>query len=187
MARAAAKVIMSRETLQRIQSGGTKKGDVLAVAEIAAIQAAKRTWDLIPMCHPIALTGVDIAFTVGDDAPILPPSITIEATVRCKGVTGVEMEALTAVSVAALTIYDMCKAVQKDMRIEGIHLIEKTGGHRDVGDAVLDALPAPKQEIPDVGDAALGVPPPATQEAPDVGDDAHIVPPSTEQETPDDV
>ena len=101
-----------------------KKGDVLSVARIAGIQAAKRTWELIPMCHPLPLTGIDIAFALSDE----PCMVEIRATVSCTGVTGVEMEALTAVSVAALTIYDMCKAVQKDMRITNIRLLEKSGG-----------------------------------------------------------
>ena len=124
VAKAKAKITMNAETLRLIQTGGMTKGDVLAVAQVAGIQAAKRTWELIPMCHPIALTGVDIAFTVDEN----PPAIRIEATARCVGVTGVEMEALTAASVAALTIYDMCKAVQKDMEIGEIYLTEKQGG-----------------------------------------------------------
>ena len=102
--------------------GGMKKGDVLAVAQIAGIQAAKHTASIIPMCHPLLLTGIDLAFS---DAP---DGIAIEARVRCHGETGVEMEALTAVSAAALTIYDMCKAVQRDMEIKNICLLEKSGG-----------------------------------------------------------
>ena len=101
-----------------------KKGDVLAVAQVAGIQAAKHTWEMIPMCHPLPLTGIDLSFALRDD----PCRVEIRATVSCTGVTGVEMEALTAVSVAALTIYDMCKAVQKDMRIHNIRLLTKTGG-----------------------------------------------------------
>ncbi len=101
-----------------------KKGDVLAVAQVAGIQAAKHNWELIPMCHPLPLTGIDITFALSDE----PCMVKIRAAVTCTGVTGVEMEALTAVSVAALTIYDMCKAVQKDMRIENIRLLEKSGG-----------------------------------------------------------
>jgi len=124
MARARAKITMRPETLRLIRTGGVAKGDVLAVAQIAGIQAAKRTWELIPMCHPIALTGVDIAFEMQEN----PPAIQVEATVRCVGVTGVEMEALTAASVAALTIYDMCKAAQKDMEITDLYLLEKSGG-----------------------------------------------------------
>ena len=97
---------------------------MLAVDQVAGIQAAKHTWELIPMCHPLPLTGIDITFALTED----PCMIEIRAAVTCTGVTGVEMEALTAVSTAALTVYDMCKAVQKDMRITNIHLLEKSGG-----------------------------------------------------------
>ena len=121
---AAGEVHMSPETLEKIKSGAMKKGDVLAVAQVAGIQAAKHTWELIPMCHPLPLTGIDITFALTED----PCMVEIRAAVTCTGVTGVEMEALTAVSVAALTVYDMCKAVQKDMRITNIHLLEKSGG-----------------------------------------------------------
>ena len=114
---------MSRETLGRIRSGTVKKGDVLAVAQVAGIQAAKHTWELIPMCHPLPLTGIDISFALLEE----PFRVEITAAVTCTGVTGVEMEALTAVSSAALTIYDMCKAIQKDMRIEHIRLLSKSG------------------------------------------------------------
>ena len=113
---------MSPETAQRIRSGGVAKGDVLAVAQVAGIMAAKRTGEWIPLCHPLRLTGVDLSFTVEEAA------VRIRAEARCKGETGVEMEALTAVSAAALTIYDMCKALQKDMEIGEIHLCRKTGG-----------------------------------------------------------
>lgn len=116
------RIRMSRETAELIRTGGMAKGDVLAVAQVAGIMAAKRTPDLIPMCHTLCLTGVDIAFTLEEGG------VHIRATVRCKGETGVEMEALTAVSAAALTIYDMCKAVQKDMEIGEIRLCRKTGG-----------------------------------------------------------
>ena len=112
------------ETVAAIRSGGVRKGDVLAVAQVAGIMAAKRNWELIPMCHPIRLTGVDISFSL-DEAE---STIGIRATARCKGETGVEMEALTAVSVAALTVYDMCKAVQRDIRIGDICLVRKSGG-----------------------------------------------------------
>ena len=115
---------MSRETLGRIRSGTVKKGEVLAVAQVAGIQAAKHTWELIPMCHPLPLTGIDISFSLLEN----PFRVEITAQVTCSGVTGVEMEALTAVSAAALTIYDMCKAVQKDMRMEHIRLLSKSGG-----------------------------------------------------------
>ena len=121
---AAGEVHMAPDTLERIKSGTMKKGDVLAVAQVAGIQAAKHNWELIPMCHPLPLTGIDIAFALSDE----PCMVEIRATVSCTGVTGVEMEALTAVSTAALTVYDMCKAVQKDMRITNIHLLEKSGG-----------------------------------------------------------
>ena len=123
-ATAAGEIRMARETLEMIRNGTAKKGDVLAVAQVAGIQAAKHNWELIPMCHPLPLTGIDIAFSLCDD----PCMVEIRATVSCTGVTGVEMEALTAVSVAALTIYDMCKAVQKDMHITNIRLLEKLGG-----------------------------------------------------------
>ena len=121
---AAGTVRVSPETLQNIREGTLKKGDVLAVAQVAGIQAAKHTWELIPMCHPLPLTGIDITFALTED----PCMVEIRAAVTCTGVTGVEMEALTAVSTAALTVYDMCKAVQKDMRITNIHLLEKSGG-----------------------------------------------------------
>ena len=123
-ATAAGEVHMSPDTMAHIKNGTMKKGDVLAVAQVAGIQAAKHNWELIPMCHPLPLTGIDIAFALSDD----PCMVEIQATVTCTGVTGVEMEALTAVSVAALTIYDMCKAVQKDMHITNIRLLRKSGG-----------------------------------------------------------
>ena len=116
------KILMNASTVDIIMQGKMKKGDVLSVAQVAGIMAAKRTSDLIPMCHPLQLTGVDISFQVE------PEEIDIRAVVKCKGETGVEMEALTAVSAAALTIYDMCKAVQKDMTICDIKLVEKIGG-----------------------------------------------------------
>ena len=115
-------VRMAPATAERIRTGGIAKGDVLAVAQVAGIMAAKHTGDWIPMCHPVRLTGVDLSFTVEEAA------VRIRAEARCKGETGVEMEALTAVSAAALTIYDMCKAIQKDMEIGDIHLCRKTGG-----------------------------------------------------------
>lgn len=121
-AQAEGRVRMSPETLALIRTGGTPKGDVLAVAQVAGILAAKRTHELIPMCHPLRLTAVDIAFTLEEEA------VHIRSKVKCKGETGVEMEALTAVSAAALTIYDMCKAVQRDMEITGIRLCRKSGG-----------------------------------------------------------
>ena len=124
MAVAAGEIHMAPETMAHIKNGTMKKGDVLAVAQVAGIQAAKHNWELIPMCHPLPLTGIDIAFHLSD----APCMVEIQATVSCTGVTGVEMEALTAASTAALTVYDMCKAVQKDMVITDIRLIKKTGG-----------------------------------------------------------
>ena len=121
---AAGRVRMNRETFALVKSGGMKKGDVLGAAQIAGIMAAKRTPDLIPMCHTLLLSGVDMAFELND----AECTVDITATVRCQGVTGVEMEALTAVSVAALTVYDMCKAVQKDMEITDVRLLSKSGG-----------------------------------------------------------
>ena len=122
-ATAEGRVVMQPETLSMITEGRHKKGDVLAVARIAGIQAAKRTSDLIPLCHPLMLTSVKVQLE-----PESTNTIRIQATCKLAGQTGVEMEALTAVSVAALTIYDMCKAVDKAMQIEGIRLLEKKGG-----------------------------------------------------------
>jgi len=117
-------VVMRAETLAALSAGNLKKGDALGVARVAGIMAAKRTPDLIPLCHPIALTGVTVE--IEPDAAL--PGVRVRAEARVKGATGVEMEALTAVSVACLTIYDMAKAVDRDMRIEGVRLIEKRGG-----------------------------------------------------------
>lgn len=117
-------VTMRHETLDLILSGGMKKGDVLAVARIAGIMAAKKTSDLIPLCHPLVLSSVRVELTPSEDGR----GITIEASVGTTAQTGVEMEALTAVSVAALTLYDMCKAVDRDLTIEHIRLITKSGG-----------------------------------------------------------
>lgn len=121
---AAGRVLVSPETLELIRSGGMKKGDVLGTAQIGGIMGAKNTQHIIPMCHSIMLSGVDIDFSLNDE----DCAVEITATATCTGVTGVEMEALTAVSVAALTIYDMCKAVQKDMVIDNIRLLKKNGG-----------------------------------------------------------
>lgn len=123
-ARAEAFVTMSPQTLQMIMSGNHHKGDVFATARIAGIQAAKRTWELIPLCHPLLLSKVEVKLTA------LPEQnqVRIESLCKLSGKTGVEMEALTAASVAALTIYDMCKAVQKDMVISNLRLLEKSGG-----------------------------------------------------------
>ena len=124
VARAAGFVHMATATLELVRTGGCKKGDVLAVAQVAGIMAAKRCWELVPMCHPIQLTGVDVRFELSG----APCGVAIEAECRCCGQTGVEMEALTAASVAGLTIYDMLKAVQRDMVIDDVCLLEKSGG-----------------------------------------------------------
>lgn len=116
------KIWMKRETVRRIREGEIKKGDVLSVAQIAGIMAAKETSSLIPMCHNLFLTGSDIRFEIQDDG------VEIEAEVTTEGKTGVEMEALTAVSIAGLTIYDMCKSIDKEMKIGQVRLIKKTGG-----------------------------------------------------------
>jgi cyclic pyranopterin phosphate synthase len=118
------RVVMSRATLELIVSGNAKKGDVLGAARLAGIMAAKRTPDLIPLCHPLALSKVTV--DIVPDSKL--PGCVVRATVKVTGPTGVEMEALTAVSVACLTIYDMVKAAERGVRIEAIHLVEKTGG-----------------------------------------------------------
>ena len=125
-------VRMQPETLALIRQGALKKGDVLAVARLAGIMAAKRTAELIPLCHPLAITHVSVDLTLDEQ----PPRVLIEARVKTTGKTGVEMEALTAVSVAGLTIYDMAKAVDRGMRIEAVRLAEKHGGRS--GDVVLE-------------------------------------------------
>lgn len=130
---AAGEVHMKPETLDLIQRGEMPKGDVFSVARVAGIMAAKHTPDLIPMCHPLQLTDVEITFTP-DEASSM---VGIQGRVKCKGVTGVEMEALTAVTVAALTIYDMCKAVDRGIQIRNIRLQRKTGGKS--GDVILEA------------------------------------------------
>jgi cyclic pyranopterin monophosphate synthase len=117
-------VVMSKATLQLIESGNAKKGDVLGTARVAGIMAAKRTADLIPLCHPLALSKVTL--DIESDKKL--PGCRVRCSVKVNGPTGVEMEALTAVSVACLTIYDMIKAVERGVRIEGIHLVEKKGG-----------------------------------------------------------
>lgn len=117
-------IIMSQETLELIKAGNMKKGDVLTVAQIAGISAAKRTSELIPLCHPLQLNSIKIDFQMNPDLP----GVVIQAEVKTSGKTGVEMEALTAVSVAALTIYDMAKSAEKTLRIQNISLIEKKGG-----------------------------------------------------------
>ena len=129
---AAGRVLVNDETFELIKSGGVKKGDVLTVAQVAGIMGAKRTSELIPMCHAVFTSGIDLSLTP-DEAR---KSIEIRASVSCTGRTGVEMEALTAVSTAALTVYDMCKAVQRDMVITDIRLVSKSGGVH--GDFVRD-------------------------------------------------
>ena len=124
---ATASVFLNADTLERIQSNAITKGDVLSIAQIAGISAAKRTWEQIPLCHQIPLTGVEIDFIFAEN----PTAIKIIATVTANYTTGVEMEALSAVTTAALTIYDMCKAVQQDIVIGEIFLLEKTGGKAD--------------------------------------------------------
>ena len=121
---AAGRVLVNPHTFALIKSGGMKKGDVLTVAQIAGVMGAKRTPDLIPMCHPILMGGINLELSLDENRK----SVEITATVTCDGRTGVEMEALTAVSTAALTVYDMCKAVQKDMLITDIRLLRKSGG-----------------------------------------------------------
>ena len=129
VARAAATVNMAKATMDKIRAGSIGKGDVLAVAQVAGIMAAKKNSDLIPMCHPLLLTKADISFELENTA------LHIFSEIRCRGETGVEMEALTAVSVAALTVYDMCKAVQRDMTITDVRLLYKEGGKSGVYEA----------------------------------------------------
>jgi len=121
-------VQLNAGTFGVVTRGEVEKGDVLAVAQVAGIMAAKRTFEIVPMCHPVAITGVDISLTPDEKRF----AIDIKATVRCKGETGVEMEALTAVTAAALTIYDMCKAVQKDIEISDVRLLRKAGGNSGI-------------------------------------------------------
>jgi cyclic pyranopterin phosphate synthase len=124
VARAAGRIRMKPETLRLVAEGGAKKGDVLGVARIAAIQASKRTSELIPLCHPVSLTRVGVEFALDEEAC----AVTCEVSAETFGRTGVEMEALTAVSAALLTVYDMCKAVDRGMVIEHVRLLEKQGG-----------------------------------------------------------
>ena len=121
---AAGRVLVNDETFELIRSGGIKKGDVLTVAQIAGVMGAKRTFELIPMCHIVPLNGIDLELRLDEEKK----SVEISATVSCDGKTGVEMEALTAVATAALTVYDMCKAVQRDIVITDIRLLGKSGG-----------------------------------------------------------
>ena len=125
-AEASVSVLVNAQTFELVKSGGMKKGDVLAVAQVAGIMGAKRTPDLIPMCHKILIDGINLTLTLDDSRH----SIEIRSQVKCKGRTGAEMEALTSASIAALTVYDMCKAVQKDIIITDLKLESKTGGIR---------------------------------------------------------
>ena len=125
-------VVMQKATLDLIMAGGVKKGDVLSVARLAGIMGAKRTPDLIPLCHPLALSSVSVELACDPQRN----AVDITATCKLKGRTGVEMEALTAVAVAALTVYDMCKAVDRGMRIEGVRLLHKSGGKSGTYEAV---------------------------------------------------
>lgn len=127
IAKAYGEVLLNKETLAKVKEERIAKGDVLAVAQVAGIMAAKRNHELIPMCHNIPLESCDISFTIDENAS----KITITSFVKCHHKTGVEMEALMAVSIAALTIYDMCKALQKDIEITNICLLEKRGGKSD--------------------------------------------------------
>jgi len=124
VARAGGRIVMRAATLAMVRAGDAKKGDVLGIARVAAIMAAKRTADLIPLCHPLPLTRVAVAFSLDDAGG----AIAIEVTAETLGRTGVEMEALAAVAAGLLTIYDMCKAVDRGMRIDGVRLLEKSGG-----------------------------------------------------------
>ncbi|MCA0423673.1 MAG: cyclic pyranopterin monophosphate synthase MoaC [Proteobacteria bacterium] len=133
IATAEGRIVMKPETLALIRAGAMKKGDVLATARIAGIMAAKKTHELIPLCHPLLISKIAVDFALEE-----PGTIRVIATVKIAGQTGVEMEALTAVSIACLTIYDMAKAADKDMRVEGIRLLEKLGGksgHYRAGEA----------------------------------------------------
>jgi cyclic pyranopterin monophosphate synthase len=130
LAIASGEVVMNLATLELIRAGKMKKGDVLTVAQLAGIMAAKRTADLIPLCHPLPITYIDVTLSLDDGLP----GVVIIASVKTTGKTGVEMEALTAVSVAALTVYDMAKAAEKTMKIQNIRLVEKHGGRS--GDVV---------------------------------------------------
>ncbi|MDR3071886.1 MAG: cyclic pyranopterin monophosphate synthase MoaC [Clostridiales Family XIII bacterium] len=133
---AGADVYLNAKTLQKITDKNVSKGDVFAVAEIAGIMAAKRTAEMIPLCHPVFLSGASITFTPVKECGC----IKIEAMVSCTGETGVEMEALTAVSMAALTIYDMCKSIQRDITISNVRLLHKSGGKSGIYQAPLDPV-----------------------------------------------
>jgi cyclic pyranopterin phosphate synthase len=137
LARAGGRIVMQPATLRLIATGSARKGDVLGIARIAGIQAAKQTATLIPLCHPLALTRVEVEFRLRPRAHAVDCSVTVETLGR----TGVEMEALTAVGIALLTIYDMCKAVDRGMRIEAVGLLEKRGGKSGVWQAAGDSVP----------------------------------------------
>ena len=124
VARAGGRIVMQPATLALIQSGNAQKGDVLGIARVAAIQAAKRTSDLIPLCHPVPLSRVEVVFAIDVRAAAVDIEVTAETIAR----TGVEIEALTAATIGLITVYDMCKSVDRGMRIEGVRLIEKSGG-----------------------------------------------------------
>jgi cyclic pyranopterin phosphate synthase len=134
---ACGEVVMKMTTFDEIRKGNLRKGDVLTIAQIAGITAAKRTFELIPLSHPLPLSFVDVTLSLNDKLP----GVTIKASVKTRGKTGVEMEALTAVSIAALTVYDMAKAVEKTMKIQNIRLIEKHGGRS--GDIINELLTNP--------------------------------------------
>lgn len=129
---AGGRIEMRRETLERIESGSTQKGDVLGIARIAGIQAAKKTSDLIPLCHPLMLTRVTVDFEPYRSLEAGRMGVTCQARVETQGITGVEMEALTAVQVSLLTIFDMCKAIDRGMRINDVHVVQKIGGKSDL-------------------------------------------------------
>jgi cyclic pyranopterin phosphate synthase len=147
------RVRMQPSTLALVRTGEVAKGDVLAVARVAGIMAAKRTGELIPLCHPLPVTSVEVEITADEGASTLE----IEATARIVGRTGVEMEALTAVSVAALTIYDMCKAVDRGMTIEAVRLVHKRGGKS--GEYWREDLPSPPAPLPE-GEGRTSAPSP---------------------------
>ena len=139
IATARGRVLMQPETLRLIRTGGLTKGDVLAIAQVAGVMGAKKTPDLIPLCHPLPITGVDLSFELDEAAS----AVEITASARIVGKTGVEMEALTAVATAALTVYDMCKAVDKDMVIDQIRLVHKVGGKSGEYRRAGEAAPSP--------------------------------------------
>lgn len=154
-ARATGRIVMGPATLRRIHEGANPKGDVLQVAELAGIMGGKRTADLIPLCHQLPGASVEVTLSLDPDLP----GVVADATARIGGRTGVEMEALTAVSVALLTVYDMVKAVDRGMRIEGIRLLSKEGGRSGSWKADQEGLPMPDADSPEEGQAGLRPPP----------------------------